>query len=144
MHLSLHSLVKRRVGASRFSFSFGSKLKHFPRTIGGGIGFGGHVVLNGLFMLVSFRKMMMVMMVTMMMMVIGHAGDGGDDDVGHGGHVGDGGGDVLTIRQGPVVHVVESAVVLGAGGGAEVQVGPGREDEDEDDDHVDHVDHPSI
>ena len=37
-----------------------------------------------------------------------------------------------------MVHVVESAVVLGAGGGAEVQVGPGREDED------DHVDHPSI
>ena len=126
-------------GSFAVFFSFGSKLKHFPRTIGGGIGFGGHVVLNGLFMLVSFRKMMMVMMVTMMMMVIGHAGDGGDDDVGHGGHVGD---DVITIRQGPVVHVVESAVVLGASGGAEVQVGPGREDEDED--HVDDVDHPSI
>ena len=62
--------------------------------------------------------------------------DDGDDD--------DGDDVILTIRQGPVVHVVEPAVVLGAGGGAEVQVGPGREDEDEDDDHVDHVDHPSI
>ena len=33
-----------------------------------------------------------------------------------------------------MVHVIEPAVVLGAGGGAEVQVGPGR---DEEDDHGD-------
>ena len=31
----------------------------------------------------------------------------------------------VTIRQGPVVHVVETAVVLGAGGWAEVEVRPG-------------------
>ena len=50
--------------------------------------------------------------------------DGCDDD--------DDGDDViLTIRQGPVVHVVEPAVVLGAGGGAEVQVGPGVEVDEE-------------
>ena len=50
--------------------------------------------------------------------------DGCDDD--------DDGDDViLTIRQGPVVHVVEPAVVLGASGGAEVQVGPGHDEEDD-------------
>ena len=53
--------------------------------------------------------------------------DDGDDD--------DGDDVILTIRQGPVVHVVEPAVVLGAGGGAEVQVGPGVEV-----DEVDEVD----
>ena len=31
----------------------------------------------------------------------------------------------VTIRQGPVVHVVETAVVLGAGGWTEVEVRPG-------------------
>ena len=57
-------------GSFAVFFSFGSKLKHFPRTIGGGIGFGGHVVLNGLFMLVSFRKMMMLVMVVMLVMMV--------------------------------------------------------------------------
>ena len=53
---------------------------------------------------------------------------------------------VITIRQGPVVHVVEPAVVLGASGGAQVQVGPGHHYEDdhgdEEDGYVDqHVGH---
>ena len=46
-----------------------------------------------------------------------------------------GDGDVITIRQGPVVHVVEPAVVLGAGGGAEVQVGPGVEVDEVEEEH---------
>ena len=50
--------------------------------------------------------------------------DDGDDD----------GDDVITIREGPVVHVIEPAVVLGASGGTEVQVGPGHDDEDDHDD----------
>ena len=41
--------------------------------------------------------------------------------------------DVITIRQGPVVHMVQPAVVLRAGGGAQVQVGPGHDDEDDHD-----------
>ena len=36
-----------------------------------------------------------------------------------------------------MVHVVEPAVVLGAGGGAEVQVGPGEKDDED-------VDHPKV
>ena len=39
----------------------------------------------------------------------------------------------VTIRQGPVVHVVETAVVLGAGGWTEVEVRPGQVDDDHDD-----------
>ena len=39
----------------------------------------------------------------------------------------------VTIRQGPVVHVVETAVVLRAGGWTEVEVRPGQVDDDHDD-----------
>ena len=56
--------------------------------------------------------------------------DGCDDD--------DGDDVILTIGQGPVVHVVEPAVVLGAGGGAEVQVGPGVEVDEVDEEEEEH------
>ena len=48
--------------------------------------------------------------------------------------------DVITIRQGPVVHMIKPAVVLGAGGGAQVQVGPGQDDDEDDGDiYVDQI-----
>ena len=63
--------------------------------------------------------------------------DGCDDD--------DDGDDViLTIRQGPVVHVVEPAVVLGPGGGAEVQVGPGVEVDEEDEEDEEEEEHKEM
>ena len=74
-------------------------------------------------------------------MDIVHVGEFDDDDDNDcRGEDDDDDDDVITIRQGPVVHVIKPAVVLGAGGGAQVQVGPGQDDDEDDGDiYVDQI-----